>query len=175
MKKLLYFLFFSLFAGTKCSAQIRLVPGESKVGKEIFIIHAIPSMAMDTQKYIVVSSKSNLYNNGIPFSKDLRHIPMNPRNIHINSTQVDNLIYQAFGTKLNALKDRKETLGIIFIFKPDGSIVDVSFSLHYNTIITLEDIEAIDKALRANIKATFTGREYLQQEAISGDIKTIVF
>jgi hypothetical protein len=53
--------------------------------------------------------------------------------------------------------------------------VDVSFSLHYNTIITLEDIEAIDKALRANIKATFTGREYLQQEAISGDIKTIVF
>ncbi len=63
----------------------------------------------------------------------------------------------------------------ILKFEPSGQLTDVGFTLHENTIINLEDIERIDEALRARIKATFTGTSYLHYIALTYYVPRIKF
>ena len=179
MKKIIYILFIS-FGYLQCSAQTKLTPGEIKGKHDTFIIKQIDqSLMMDTIKRIVVYSKSNLYNNGIPYSKvekDRSFLPMNPkRDMHVNNDAIKQIVYNVLNNKLDALKHNKEIMNIILKFHPDGQITDIGLGLHENTLITLQEIEDIDRQLRVNIKATFTGKQYLQYIAINYDVPGIIF
>jgi len=175
MKNIIYSLLISVTCIT-CSAQTRLTPGEIKGKHETFIIKLIQPLPNDTQKLWVVSSKSNKYNNGIHSPQNRILIPMDEKkDVHVNNDTIKLIIYQILNNKLNALKTNKDVVGLIFIFKPNGRLTDIVFSMHSNTLITLQEIEEIDKQLRAHIKATFTRKYYLQYEAINYYPPDIIF
>jgi len=177
MKKITISLSISLVF-TLCSAQARLTPGELKGKLGTFIIKKLDE-PFDTTKHIVVYSKSNKYNNGVPYSKaekDPQFLPMNPKkDTHVNNEAINQIVYSVLNKKLDALKRNKEQMNLIFDFEPDGKLTDISFGLNENTLITLQDIEEIDRQLRASIKATFTGKQYLRYIAISYYVPSITF
>jgi hypothetical protein len=178
MKKIIYLLLIG-FIHEQCSAQTKLTPGEIKGKHDTFVIHLLKPVGMDTNKLLVIYSKSNKYNNGVPYPKREKNKPFIPidvkRDIHINDVAVKQIIYQALTNKLAALNQNKEIIRVIFDFKPEGNITDIIFSLHGNTMIDLQDIEKIDQQLRANIRATFTRKEYLQYEVINYVEPQIIF
>ena len=166
MKKIIILLLIC-FVYIRCSAQ-RLTPGEIKGRHETFVVYELqPSLMMDTIKRIGIDSKNNKYNNGIPRPKEKHVFPVNQNaDVHINKNAVRQIIYHILSKKVNALNHNKETMDVDFVFRPNGELSDIGYTLHESTLITLPDIEAIDQQLRATIKATFTGRAYLQYEAI---------
>jgi len=179
MKKIIYS-FLIGFIYIQCSAQTRLTPGEIKGRYETFVVFKIKQF--DSVKRVGVYSKSNKYNNGIPYSEAERNqyhapfIPMNPKkDVHVNNDAVKQIVYSILAKKLDALKQNKEEIDLIFAFEPNGKLVDISFTLHENTVITLPDVENIDRQLRASIKAAFTGKQYLQYVAINYYMPSITF
>jgi hypothetical protein len=164
----------------QCSAQTRLTTGKIKGKHATFIVYQLQSsLMMDTIKRIGVDSKNNKYNNGIPYSKaekDRRFLPMNPKkDIHINNDAIKQIILGVLGNKLDAMKRNKEEMSLILKFEPDGKLTDIGFTLHENTLISIQNIEEIDHQLRASIKATFTGKQYLQYIAINYYPPLIIF
>jgi hypothetical protein len=180
MKKIIFFLLIS-FIYIQCSAQTRLIPGEMKGKDETFIIDKIQQFASDKIAQIGVYSKGNKYNSGIPYSKaqielGRRFLPINPkRDVHVNNAAVKQIVYGVLSKQLDALKQNREDIDFLFVFEPNGTLVDISYILPENTLISLQDIEEIDLLLRANIKATFTGKQYLQYIAINYHPPIIVF
>jgi hypothetical protein len=150
------------------SAQTRLTPGEIKGKHDTFIVYELDSsLMMDTIKRIGVNSKSNKYSKGIPYPKIKHPLPINQNtDIHVDKNAVRQIINEVLNVKLGALKRNKENIDVAFDFYPNGAIADVGYTLRKNTVITLQDIEEVDQRLRSTIKATFTGRAYLQYEAI---------
>ena len=170
------FLFLIVFLCSKGYTQTRLTPGEIKGKHYTFIINKLRQI--DTIKYIDVYSKSNKYNSGIPRSekeKAPHFLHMHDRDIHVNNDNVKQIVLNVLNKKLPALKQNKEQMTIIITLEPDGKLTDVSFTLRENTLVTLEDIEAIDRQLKANIKATFTGNQYKQYIAMDYYPPVIVF
>ncbi len=163
MKKIIILLLIC-FIKLQSSAQTRLMPGEMKGKHDTFIIHKLKPF--DSVNYIVVYSKGNKYNNGIPSPKVPHFIPMSYLDTHVDNKTIKQIVYTVLNKKLAALKQNKETMTTNFDFYPNGQICDASFGLHENTLITLQDIEEIDQELRATLKATFTGKQYLQYEVI---------
>jgi hypothetical protein len=179
MKKLIFIFLIGCFI-IPCSAQTRLVAGEMKAKHDTFIVKEIDSkLLMDSIKRIVVYSKSNLYNKGIPYSeaeKNRRFLPMNPKkDTHVDNGAVKQIVYNVLNNKLSALKKNAETMDLILVFHPDGKLTDVAFGLRENTLVTLQDIEEIDRRLRTEIKASFTGKQYAYYIAINYYIPTIIF
>ena len=177
MKKII-FLLTIVFIQSACYAQTRLVPGELKGKSETFNIDNV-SIQVNGIKRIGIDSKSNKYNNGIPYSKaekDPRFLPMNfERDIHVDNDAIKEIVYTVLSKKLAALKANKEDMNIIFKFEPSGKLTDLGYTLKANTLITLEEIESIDLQLREKIKATFTGKQYLQYIAIMYNPRAIEF
>jgi len=174
MKKIIYFLIISATCIT-CAAQTRLTPGEIKGKHETFTIHLFKSMTTDTQKLLVVYSKSNKYNKGIPRAKNPNAIPYNPKtDVHVNNDSIRSIIYRVLNN-IDELKKNKEEMGLIFAFELNGDLTQITFSLHGNTLITLQQIEEIDKQLRANVKASFTGKWYSQFPVIDYHPPKIIF
>jgi|SRR6185312_16212931 len=174
--KNIIFLLFAAFTHITCFAQTKLAPGEIKGAHSTFIISNIGPFG--GVRDIAVYSKSNKYNNGIPRSEKekARHfLPMHNTDIHVNNDAIKQIVYDVLNQKLAALKQNKEQINLITNFEPNGKLTGISFGLHENTLITLEDIEKIDRQLRQNIRATFTGKEYLQYVAITYNVPLIVF
>ena len=165
MKKII-FLLLICFICIQSSAQTRLIPGELKGKQDTFIIQKLDE-PWDTIKYIIVSSKSNKYSQGIPRPKVRHLLPVNQNmDIHVDKNAVKQIIDEVLSQKLAALHKGKEKIDVAFDFHPNGELTDISYGLRENTLITLQDIEEIDQRLRSAIRATFTGRAYLQYEAI---------
>jgi len=160
------------FALSKCSAQTRLMPGILKGKHDTFVVEKLKL----ADSLIVVYSKGNKYVNGLPRPKVPHFLPMGRFDVHVDNNAIKQLIYSALKTKLADLKKNKESIITNFDFYPNGQISDISFGLHENTLVTLQDIEDIDQKLRVTVKATFTGKAYLQYEAIYySQSPTIVF
>jgi len=159
-------------------AQTELIPGEIKGKHDTFIVSRL-NTPWDTVKYIGIDNKRNKYNKGIPYSeaqKDRRFLPMNPKkDIHVNNDAVKQIVYSVLSSKQHILKQNKEKMNLTFIFEPNGKLTDIGFTLHENTAINIQDIEEIDKQLRASIKVTFTGSKYLKYIAINYYMPPIVF
>ncbi len=163
----------------QCFAQTKITVGEMKGKYEIFTIFKLDNSLYSSIPRIGIYSKSNKYSNGIPYSKaekDPHFLPMNPKkDIHVDDDAIKSIVYAVLNKKLAALKVNKENMNIIIVFELNGKLSDIGFTLNANTLITLEEIESIDLQLREKIKATFTGKEYLQYTAINYYPHTIVF
>lgn len=92
---------------------------------------------------------------------------MGLHDIHIDFDQIKQIAYNVLKPKWKDLKNNSEKMNILLVLKQDGSMWDVSFGLNENTLVTAEEIEQIDSKIRSGVRATFTGKRYLQYEAIS--------
>ncbi|GEM_PF-1455265 len=76
--------------------------------------------------------------------------------------------------KVNALKNAGEQLNFYFYFEPTGKILNLDFNVKAGTLLTLNDIANIDRALREKYTATFTsinnGHQYLYWIANNGRV-----
>ncbi|WP_179414249.1 hypothetical protein HDF19_16055 [Mucilaginibacter sp. E4BP6] len=161
----------------KCSAQTKLTPGEIQGKHDTFIVNKLSYH--DSVRYIDIYSKSNKYNNGIPYTKEEKNrtfVPMDFRkDLHVDKDAAKQIIYTILSDKLAALKNNKETMSVLVEFETDGKITDISFTLKEDTLVSLEDIEQIDYSLRKNITATFTGENYKHYIAINYNFPVIIF
>ncbi|MDB5116297.1 MAG: hypothetical protein JWQ79_1789 [Mucilaginibacter sp.] len=172
MKKLIYTLpLFLLYL--QCSAQTKLVAGEFKGRHETVVVKN--AMSFNSVDHIFVYLKSNHYINGNPHPKK-RPVPMRPKDLQINTEEIKPIVTKVLASKLLQLKQNKEEMNVQFMFNTKGAVIDVYFNLHANTLITVEDIEEIDKLLKNNVKASFTGIDYRNYEVINSNfIPPVVF
>jgi len=160
MKKLFYIIILSILC-TSCSAQTKLRNGRFTFnGKTVDI----------SDKYGRFSARiiGDYENKAYPPPKNPNAFPVLKSDIHIDT----NLIKQTFLGILSkktatAIMANKEKIGFIFGFAPTGEILRIHYLLQANPPITANDIVKIDEALKAKVKATFTGKDYLDYYFIS--------
>lgn len=165
MKKL-FCVVISVLIVINCKAQKRLEAGKVTVKNHTFSVTAYQSVVKGSPRAIVISNIENKYRNGIPSPKP-GLIPMGLHDIHIDFDQIKQIAYNVLKPKWKDLKNNSEKMNILLVLKQDGSMWDVSFGLNENTLVTAEEIEQIDSKIRSGVRATFTGKRYLQYEAIS--------
>ena len=175
MKKFLINLIFVLFAFVSCKAQNKILPGEMKGRSEVFTVQKSKQIFLSETKDIIISKKINQNNKGNNYFKDPQVLPMNPKDIHIDFLVIKSIVDSVLHKKLAVLKSNKEKLLMDMIFDTNGKIVDVWFALNENTLISPLEMEEIDKKLRSNLKATFTGQQYLKYNAIPGNRIPIIY
>lgn len=155
-----------------CYAQTQLPEGKVKGKHDTFKIHH-DEHAYNNQKFVYIFSEKNKYPNGIPAGKN--EIDLSRKDVHIDQNLIETIIRDVLRDKINALHRRHETIGGILKFEISGNLTDISFSVHEGSIITPAEIEAIDNRLRAEVRATFTGKAYLTHIVISAGYGDIVF
>ncbi len=173
MKKLIIILSVLSCTLTRCAAQNKIQEGEIKAKHASY---SIKKSAMDFGKghpYFIFSSK-NKYEHGVPHtSKD--DLPLKKSDIHVNEDQIKLIVYDVLGEKTKELHRHKEAFSVWFVFEVNGVLTDTNYSLQENTIITTKEIDAIDARLRAEVKASFTGKNYLNYKAVEYYFNPILF
>jgi hypothetical protein len=165
MKNLIYCIPLCLLY-IQCSAQKPIALGEVKGKQTTFVVNELKPF--NSEKNIIIYSKNNKYNNGVPYPKNPSLPPLPLRYVTVNKADVKPIVYDILKQKIDLLQRNKETIAVHVLFKTTGEVADISFTLHENTLITIQEIEEIDKQLRSKIKASFTGKQYFEYEVISG-------
>lgn len=168
MKKFMtLILIFCVMTLTQCVAQNKLRAGEIKGNREVFVVKPATPLLNQPETSIIVSSKRNKYDKGIPFPKDPKALPMNKKtDMKVDTGAIRVIVFNILSKKLPLLKQNHEKLAIDLIFEPSGQLTDVGFVLNKNTAITAEELERIDLKLREDIKAKFSGKYYLNEVAM---------
>lgn len=166
MKKAI-FLLLVICVYFKSSAQSKLTPWHIKGLNQTFDVKKFKMLPTDTQSFISVYSSNNKYINGIPYSGNPHLLPIGKNDIHVDTSAIKRIIAGALVTKTKDLKNNREKMDIILYFNKDGKIIDAYFFLKANTIINAGEMEEIDKRFKENIRATFTGKAYLQYDVIN--------
>ncbi len=159
---------------TRCVAQTKIQEGEIKAKHASY---SVKKSTMDFGKghpYFIFSSK-NKYEHGIPRPKS-GAFPILKSDFHVNEVQIKEIVYNELTNKLKELHNHNESLSIYFVFETNGELTDTYYTLQENTLITSQEIDAIDNRLRAEIRATFTGRDYQNYKAVNYPyFKPVVF
>jgi len=87
---------------------------------------------------------------------------MQKKDIHIDLDQLKSIVGNVLREKSDILKEKSEYLSFLFTFSQKGDLVDIAYFLPRKTPISISDISKIDTLLKTNVKATFTGIDYLQ-------------
>lgn len=173
MKKLIIILSIFSCISTSCAAQTKIQEG---VLKAKHANYSIKKSTMDFGKghpYFIFSSK-NKYARGIP--GDSWSLPEVKRSdVHVNENQIKEIVYDVLGDKTKELHEHKEVFSVWFVFEINGVLTDTNYTLQENTTITTKEIDAIDARLRSEVKATFTGKNYLTHKAVEYYLQPIVF
>ena len=78
--------------------------------------------------------------------------------------------------KKKDLQQNMDRMDLSFTFlQENGSIESISYFFNGNTLINLKDIAKIDRELKKNVKATFTGNEYKNFYLISYGMVSVTF
>jgi len=157
---------------TGCFAQTQLPEGKVRGKHDAFRVHH-DDHVFNNQKFIIIYSEKNKYNNGIPRGKN--EIDLSLRDVHVDQKLKENIINDVLRDKLNTLHKHHETIGGGLIFETSGNLTDVSFSVHEGSIINPIEIEAIDNRLRSEVKPVFAGKAYLTHIAVSAQFGDFVF
>lgn len=124
---------------------------------------------------IIITNIGYKYAKIPPKVKNVNAYPMQKKDIHFDIAKVRELIYQILSTKLSTLRSKKETLTLQFRFNQKGNLKDIGYIGTLNTTLDLEDIENIDAKLKREIKANYSGTDYLQYDEINYSYPTIIF
>ncbi len=165
MKKLIITLSIFSCILTQCAAQTKIQDGEIKAK------HATYSVKKSTTDFgkgkpFHIFSLKNKYEHGIPRPR-AGALPILKSDFHVNEDQIKTIVYDVLGNKIKELHNHNETFSVWFVFETTGELTDINYSLQENTIITTQEIDAIDVRLRAEVKATFTGRDYQNYKAVN--------
>lgn len=176
MVKFSLIILFWNFILSSCTAQKNLNVGTFQIHGKTFKIAEPIMKSLNGKGSIIISNPNYKYQNVPPPSpKVLDPFPMQKKDIYFDLEQVRKIVYSRLNTKLPQLKLDGETLTMNFTFSQNGSLVNVGYILRAETRVSLEDVKNIDDLLKSEIKATFTGTDYLQYEVISYSFPTIIF
>lgn len=169
MKNLFFFLL-TTFSVTNCFGQYKYEAGKYIVEGKTFIVQTVnygkPKMG------IRLETEHEFKGYKAP-KKDA--VPVYIKHIHVDTTKGKNLILDVLKAKTTGLKANKESIRIAIVFAQNGNIETISYSVKGNTHITLQEIAKIDKKLKSNIKATFTGPDYMNHYFITYHQLGVVF
>ncbi|WP_316843874.1 hypothetical protein [Pedobacter psychrodurus] len=73
---------------------------------------------------------------------------------------MNTLIKDKLSDKLASLKKNEAVISVFLSFEQNGKIADISYTLKNAENISVNEISQLDKKIRDNILATFSGREY---------------
>lgn len=154
------------------SAQDQFKHGCIKIGSDIYDIQ------VDTESSIIGVSNISKNKNDIPkLEKEVARslLPIKELDINFDVEREKEIVLDVLNNKRNILTSNKEAMGIRYIFYPDGRIMNINFILLQKTAITPQEIAIIDKRLRSELKASFTGTEYKGYPVIHYTKKWMVF
>lgn len=115
-------------------------------------------------------------NKRTPRPKDPNGFPMDKKDIHVDINKVKEIIIKVLTTNIKELEKNKDRIGLSFEFlSENGEVESILYGLNGNTLITLKEISKIDKEIKKNIKATFTGKEHNNFYLISYGEVSVVF
>ncbi|QHS54834.1 hypothetical protein GWR56_04460 [Mucilaginibacter sp. 14171R-50] len=166
MKKPYFIFLILLFYSIAGCAQTKFSVGKKTFKKETFTITKSQILTNNQRSWFIFPEK-NKYKGPVPPSFNNYQFKVLKSDIHLNIEQVNDIVYGNLKNKRQALHEKNEKLGIIFIFETDGSTANISYTLQENTLITPVEIEQIDIDLRKNIKVTFTGTDYKYYKAVN--------
>ena len=171
--KNLIFIFFTLALCSSCFAQNTLKDGKYNYDGKNFRVKKTTYL---DRSLISLRAVGRFENTPPPLPKDPYGYPPNRKDIHFDIDKVKEIVNDALVGKKKDLQENKDRIDISFDFlREGGSIESISYSFNGNTLINLKDIAKIDRELKKNIKATFTGNEYKNFFLISYSEVSIVY
>ena len=173
MKTPVYSTIIALFYSITSCAQTKFKEGIVKGKRETFEVMRSP--VVHNQNHIFIYPKKNKYKGPIPDPKDNYQFRVLTSDIHVDIDKIKQIVNDVLKDKINLLHERKEILGMRFIFNTDGTLADNNFTLLKVSKITPAEIKLIDNRLRSDIKATFTGIDYKHYVAVDYNFRAIQF
>ncbi|MBD1387013.1 hypothetical protein IDJ75_17130 [Mucilaginibacter rigui] len=165
MKARFYIILVSFLYSVPSCAQAKFTEGVNIVNNQKFEV-ARSTMAFNDKKPWYIFPQKNKYKGPIPRPADNYKFPMRRSDIHVDNDMTSTIVYRVLKDKKEALHNKNEKLGILFVFETNGILTDANYTLAEDSIITLSEIEQIDTALRQEIKASFTGQDYTHYVAV---------
>ena len=171
--KNLTFIFLAFIFCSSCLAQSTLKDGKyTQDGK----IYKITKSTYQNKASFSVSVIGRFWDKPSPPPKDPNGFRTNKRDIHFDIVNVQKIINDILIDKREGLQKNNDRIDLSFTFlQESGNIENISYFFNGNTIINLKDIAKIDKELKKNIKATFTGDEYKNFYLISYGMVSVTF
>ncbi|WP_316843886.1 hypothetical protein [Pedobacter psychrodurus] len=162
MKNRIYLILF-LFFGTSYPAQSQLKPGKYNIDNGEFVVkkYDYPGQI----RYSV--RKLGKYEKGNPVPKDPNAIPVRTNEIHFDISKIKALTTEKLGAKLASFKKNEAVISIFLSFEQNGNVASISYILKNVNEITVNEISQIDKKIRNNIIAKFSGTGYLNFPVIN--------
>ncbi|MEJ5993682.1 hypothetical protein WG904_04550 [Pedobacter sp. Du54] len=173
--KTLAYIFLALTLCSSCLAQSTLKDGvQTYDGKKFAITKRTSDYSGRTS--ITVTVVGRFYNTRPPAPKDPYGLPVSKKDIHFDVEKVKEIINTVLASNRKELSANKDRIALSFAFlEQDGSIESISYFLNGNTLIGLKDIAKIDKEIKKNIKATFTGNEHTNYYLIYYGSLSLIF
>jgi len=165
MRQLIYIIFIlALYISSQ--AQTKLQKGRFTINEKTINIDKID---MANGKALFCARILGEYENKhYPLPKNPNAFPVLISDIHIDTNLIKQTFLAALNNKLaRAITADNNRVGLDITFAQNGKIQIITFYFEEGIKITTNDIVAIDNALKAKVKATFTGKDYLDYYFIS--------
>ncbi len=173
MKNLIIIL--SITFCSSCFAQTNLQDGKHHQDGRVFKVTKYKSDYSGKTSFSVTAI-GRFWDKPSPPPKDPYGYPTAKKDIHFDIDKVKEIINGVLASKKEDLLQNKDRIDLSFTFlQENGSIESVSYFFNGNTLINLKDIAKIDRMLKKEIKATFTGNEYKNFYLISYGVVSVVF
>ncbi|SFH35165.1 hypothetical protein [Pedobacter insulae] len=172
MKTLIYFLL-AITLCSSCWAQKPLKEGQYKYDGKTFIVE---KSAYLERTSITVRVVGRFENKPQPSLKKPNALPIRKKDIHFDINKVKEITYNILEPNKKELNVNKERIDLHFTFNPeDGSIENIFYFFNGNTRINLKEIAKIDRQIKKQITANFTGNEYSDYYFIEYGIVSVLF
>ncbi len=159
----------------RCAAQTKIQEGEIKAKNASYSIKKSTMDFGNGHPYFIFSSKKK-YEHGVPGASNWSLPMVKKVDFHVDEGQTKDIVYDVLRSRAKELHEHNESFDVWFVFEVSGKLTDTYFTLQENTIITTKEIDTIDAHLRAEVIATFTGKDYQNYKAANyTNLKPIQF
>ncbi|SFH35193.1 hypothetical protein SAMN04489864_109136 [Pedobacter insulae] len=143
---------------SSCFAQNSLKDGKHNYDGKTFVVTKNSYLGKTSISVRVVG---RFENKPLFYLKDPNGLPMSRKDIHVDTNKVKEIIRNILEPHTKELSANKDQITLQFTFvQKDGSIESISYSLNGNTLISLKEIAKMDRQIKKQVKATFTGTEH---------------
>ncbi|SFH35225.1 hypothetical protein [Pedobacter insulae] len=157
MKTLIYILL-AITLCSSCFAQNSLKDGKHNYDGKTFAVTKNSYMGKTSFSVRVAGQFDNKPQHDL---KDPNGLPMSRKDIHVDTNKVKEIIRNILEPHTKELSANKDQITLQFKFaQKDGSIESIYYFLNGNTIINLKEIAKMDRQIKKQVKATFTGTEH---------------
>ena len=164
------------FSLSSCYAQKSISLGVRRVNGKKFEVKATEIQIGKGKPGVIVFNADYEYNyKAPPLPKGPHPFPMQMKDIHMENDKVKSIVISVLRYKMQVLKERSETLRLLFSLDQRGAPKNISYSMAQQTSISLKDISEIDEKMKKQVRASFTGTDYLQYNVIHYNMPLISF